>query len=66
MTEGVDGTVQDADDIQADPRGEAEAQVVSEQGEQINPAVSLEEQLQQARDEAAANYDKFLRARADM
>jgi molecular chaperone GrpE len=66
MTERVDGTVQGADDIQADPRGDVEAQVASGTDEKVDPETSLEAQLQQARDEAAANYDKFLRARADM
>jgi molecular chaperone GrpE len=66
MTERVDGTVQGADDIQADPRGDVEAQVASGTDEKVDPGTSLEAQLQQAREEAAANYDKFLRARADM
>jgi molecular chaperone GrpE len=66
MTERVDGTVQGADEIQADPRGEAEAQAASGQDKQVDPGESLEQQLQQAREDAAANYDKFLRARADM
>jgi molecular chaperone GrpE len=49
----------------ADPRGQSEAQSIAEAPDAAE-GKSLEEQLLEARAEAAASYDKYLRTRADM
>ena len=68
MTDRVEQPVQGADEAGLDPRSAAEAQVSTETtpGEETDDVTVLRNDLEGARAEAAANYDKFLRSRADM
>lgn len=64
MTERTEGPI-DETDATADPRLQAEAQAAGAAIEE-DATGDLETALQQAREEASSNYDKFLRARADL
>jgi molecular chaperone GrpE len=73
MPEGSEPPVQDAQETGLDPRSAGEAQAASGEApaDAGSAAPESEEQqllreLQRAQEEAASNYDKFLRARADM
>jgi molecular chaperone GrpE len=66
MTERVDGTVGGAQEAPFESGIEDDVQDASSSSDAVDPVVAVQRELQQAREEAAANYDKFLRARADM
>lgn len=64
MTESTEGPI-DGADATADPEAQAEAQAAGA-AIQEDDSTELETALRQAREEATSNYDKFLRARADL
>jgi molecular chaperone GrpE len=71
MTEGIDQQVNPAEQpTSAYPKSESEAVTAGgqdpKQGQERDELQALHEELAAAREEAAANQDKFLRARADM
>src|SRR5947209_145986 len=67
MTEQTNQPVSAAEETDLDPRSAGEAQTAREtSGSELTEIEQLRADLQQAREEAADSYDKFLRTRAEM
>src|SRR5579875_2052561 len=69
MTDQIEPEVESADpEVTLDPRAEGEAVAIGERdsAQEQDEVQTLKQELAAAQQEAAANHDKFLRARADM